>query len=120
MVELFSMTKHANLTSLQCQGDTMAEHLLAACKGKLIDQLYLLRFIGVVMYLSLNEQRVASGIVPYMHSERFYANTVGFNQGHGTEDAKRLRAFAETPFRRTAATNPGGGCLHGRMIDVDL
>ena len=98
----------------------MAEHLLATGKGELVDQFKGLRLFGVVLNLSIYEDAVASSIVPYMNAKGLDAHGICLYQGDGTEDAKRLRAFAETPFRRTAATNPGGGCLHGRMIDVDL
>ena len=84
----------------------MAEHLLATGQRELVHQLYLLRLLGVVFDLCLDEYGVAGGIIPDMYAKGFDSYGICLDEADWPEDAKGLATLAEAPFRRTSTTNP--------------
>ena len=47
---------------------------------------------------SFNEDRVAGGVVTDMNTKGFYADDIGLNQRHRSENTERLTALTESPF----------------------
>ena len=108
------------VTGLYRDGLCMTEHLLAACKGELVDQLDGLLLLSVVPDFRLNEDTVASSVVPDVDTEGFDAYGIGLDQTDGTENAEGLTTFREAPLAAATSTNPRRCSFHGGVIYVDL
>ena len=117
---LFRMTQDDSLTSLNRRLFGMTEHLFSRGKGKLVHQFYLLRLLGIVLNLRLDEYRVAGRVVPNMYAKGFDTDSIRFYQAYRTEDTERLRTFTKAPLRRTSTTYPWRFRLHGGVVNKNV
>ena len=85
-----SLPDEARLAWLQSDGFAQSEDRLATLLGKLVDKLDADRVSAVVPDLGLNEDAVASLVVPDMYAKGFDAYVVCLDKGDRTEDTKGL------------------------------